>query len=176
MRGFVLFVVLRSPNCRPSGVLVAGDLYHYAEERTLHRMSTRDAWRGRCGAALGEISRIPGGDGPVEFSERAAVCFCGKHSWEPEATCAWGMSAGGLCSELHKDGGALAKKSAALFTEPIGWLEEQFRAAGHEEDARELSAHLFCAFQGMAAVAHAANDPDLVVMEVKRLKDWIGTL
>jgi NAD(P)-dependent dehydrogenase (short-subunit alcohol dehydrogenase family) len=34
----------------------------------------------------------------------------------------------------------------------------------------------FCAFQGMAAVAHAANDPNLVVMEVKRLKDWIGTL
>jgi NAD(P)-dependent dehydrogenase (short-subunit alcohol dehydrogenase family) len=25
----------------------------------------------------------------------------------------------------------------------------------------------FCAFQGMAAVAHAANDPDLVVMEVR---------
>ena len=35
---------------------------------------------------------------------------------------------------------------------------------------------LFGAFQGMAAVAHAASDPDLVVMEVKRLKDWIGTL
>lgn len=58
----------------------------------------------------------------------------------------------------------------------MSWLEEQFRADGHEEDARELSAHLFCAFQDMAAVAHAANDPDLVVMEVKRLKDWIGTL
>src|SRR3989475_4669834 len=87
-----------------------------------------------------------------------------------------GCPLGGLCSELHKEGGALAKKSAALFTEPMGRLEEQFRAAGHEEDARELSAHLFCAFQGMAAVAHAANDPDLVVMEVKRLKDWIGTL
>jgi len=28
----------------------------------------------------------------------------------------------------------------------------------------------------MAALAPAANDPDLVVMEVKRLKDWIGTL
>ena len=87
-----------------------------------------------------------------------------------------GCPLGGLCSELHKEGGALAKKSAALFTEPMGWLEEQFRAAGHEEDAREFSAHLFCAFQGMAAVAHAANDPDLVVLEVKRLKDWIGTL
>ena len=87
-----------------------------------------------------------------------------------------GCPLGGLCSELHKEGGALAKKSAALFTEPMDWLDEQFRAAGHEEDARELSVHLFCAFQGMAAVAHAANDPDLVVMEVKRLKDWIGAL
>ena len=87
-----------------------------------------------------------------------------------------GCPLGGLCSELHKEGGALAKKSTALFTEPMGWLEEQFRAAGHEEDAPELSAHLFCAFQGIAAVAHAAHDPDLVVMEVKRLKVWIGTL
>src|SRR6202045_2017266 len=87
-----------------------------------------------------------------------------------------GCPLGGLCTELHGEGGALAEKSAALFTEPMGWLEEQFRARGHEEDAREFSAHLFCAFQGMAAVAHAANDPDLVVMEVKRLKDWIGTL
>ena len=87
-----------------------------------------------------------------------------------------GCPLGGLCSELRKEGGALAKKSAALFTEPMGWLEEQFWAAGHEEDARELSVHLFAAFQGLAAVAHAANDPDLVVMEVKRLKDWIGTL
>jgi|SRR5579872_694437 len=87
-----------------------------------------------------------------------------------------GCPLGSLCSELHKEGGALAKKSAALFTEPMGWLEEQFRAAGREEDARELSVHLFCAFQGMAAVAHAANDPDLVVMEINRLRDWIGTL
>ena len=87
-----------------------------------------------------------------------------------------GCPLGGLCSELHKEGGALAKKSAALFTEPMGWLEEQFRAIGYEKDAHELSAHLFCAYQGMAVVAHAANDPDLVVMEVKRLKDWIGTL
>ena len=87
-----------------------------------------------------------------------------------------GCPLGGLCSELHKEGGALAKKSAALFNEPMRWLEEQFRAIGHEKDSRELAVHLFCAFQGMAAVAHGANDPDVVVMEVKRLKDWIRTL
>jgi TetR/AcrR family transcriptional repressor of nem operon len=87
-----------------------------------------------------------------------------------------GCPLGGLCTELQKEGGALAKKSAALFTEPMGWLEEQFRAAGHEEDARELAVHFFSAFQGMAAVALGTNDREVVVMETKRLKDWIGTL
>src|SRR6266852_7697255 len=104
------------------------------------------------------------------------LAFVGSVHANREQLARGGCPVGGLCSELQKEGGALAKKSATLFTEPMGWFEEQFRAAGHEEDARELSAHLFCAYQGMAAVAHAANDPDLVVMEVKRLKDWIGTL
>ena len=87
-----------------------------------------------------------------------------------------GCPVGGLCAELHKEGGALAKKSAALFTEPMRWLEEQFRAVGHEKDSRELAVHLFSAFQGMAAVALCTNDREVVVMEAKRLKDWIGTL
>ena len=87
-----------------------------------------------------------------------------------------GCPLGGLCAELHKEGGALAKKSAELYSEPMGWIEEQFRAAGHEKASRELAVHLFCAFQGMAAVAHGANDPDLIVMEVRRLKDWIRTV
>src|SRR6202140_2863764 len=87
-----------------------------------------------------------------------------------------GCPLGGLCTELHKEGGALAKKSAALFTEPMRWLEEQFRAVGHEKDSRELAVHLFSAFQGMAAVALGTNDREVVVMEAKRLKDWIGTL
>ena len=87
-----------------------------------------------------------------------------------------GCPLGGLCTELHKEGGALAKKSAALFTEPMRWLEEQFRAVGHEKDSRELAVHFFSAYQGMAAVALGTNDREVVVMEVKRLKDWIGTL
>lgn len=87
-----------------------------------------------------------------------------------------GCPLGGLCWELHREGGALAKKSAALFTEPMGWLEEQFLAAGHEKDSRGLAVHLFSAFQGMAAVALGANDPDVVVMEAERLKHWIRTL
>src|SRR6267154_1645019 len=87
-----------------------------------------------------------------------------------------GCPLGGLCTELHREGGALAKKSAALFNEPMRWLEEQFRAVGHAKDSRELAVHLFSAFQGMAAVALGTNDREVVVMEAKRLKDWIGIL
>src|SRR5882762_5287496 len=87
-----------------------------------------------------------------------------------------GCPLGGLCTELHKEGGALAKKAAVLFTEPMRWLEEQFRAVGHEKDSRKLAVHLFSAFQGMAAVALGTNDPEVVVMEARRLKEWIETL
>src|SRR6202140_5276185 len=87
-----------------------------------------------------------------------------------------GCPLGGLCTELQKEGGALAKKSAVLFTEPMRWLEKQFGALGHEKDSRELAVHFFSAFQGMAAVGLGANDQEVVVMETKRLKDWIGTL
>ena len=87
-----------------------------------------------------------------------------------------GCPLGGLCTELHKEGGPLAKKSAALFTEPMRWLEEQFRALGHGKDSRELAVHFFTAYQGLAAVALGANDCEVVVMEAKRLKNWIRTL
>jgi TetR/AcrR family transcriptional repressor of nem operon len=87
-----------------------------------------------------------------------------------------GCPLGGLCLELHKEGGALARKSAALYTEPMAWLEKQFRGAGHGEHSRELAVHVFSAFQGMAAVAYGANNPDVVVTEAKRLKNWIAAL
>src|SRR5229473_243879 len=104
------------------------------------------------------------------------LAFVGSIQANREQLARGGCPLGSLCSELHKEGGALAKKSTALFTEPMRWLEEQFRAAGHDKDSRELAMHLFSAFQGMAAVAHGANEPDLVLMEVRRLKNWINTL
>src|ERR1700719_2337333 len=104
------------------------------------------------------------------------LAFVGSVQANREQLAREGCPLGGLCTELHKEGGALAKKSAALFTEPMRWLEEQFRAVGHEKDSRELAVHFFSAYQGMAAVALGTNDREVVVMEAKRLKDWIGTL
>jgi len=104
------------------------------------------------------------------------LAFVDSNQANREQLARGGCPFGGLCAELRREGGTLAKKSATLFTEPIGWLEKQFRAAGHDKDSRELAMHLFSAFQGMAAVAHGANEPDLVLTEVRRLKNWINTL
>src|SRR6202166_3018504 len=104
------------------------------------------------------------------------LAFVGSVQANREQLARGGCPLGGLCTELHKDGGALAKKSAALFNEPMRWLEAQFRAVGHEKDSRELAVHLFSAFQGMAAVALGTDHRAVVVIDAKRLKDWIGTL
>jgi len=104
------------------------------------------------------------------------LAFVGSIQANREQLARGGCPLGVLCTELQKEGRALAKKSAALFNEPMRWLEEQFRALGHERDSRELAVHFFSAFQGMAAVALGTNDREVVVMETKRLKDWIGAL
>src|ERR1700738_3001282 len=60
------------------------------------------------------------------------LAFVGSVEANREQLARGGGQFGGLCSELHREGGVLAKKSARLFTEPIGWLEKQFRAAGRD--------------------------------------------
>src|ERR1700675_3605152 len=59
-----------------------------------------------------------------------------------------GCPVGTLCSELHKEGGPLAKKATALFTELLGWIEDQFRAIGRGDTSRKLATQLFSSLQG----------------------------
>src|SRR6266481_3163854 len=87
-----------------------------------------------------------------------------------------GCPVGTLCSELHKEGGPLAEKSTALFGEPLAWIEDQFRADGHGDDSRGFAIHLLSALQGISVLAHGSREPELVVMETKRLKSWIQSL
>src|SRR6266478_9748897 len=87
-----------------------------------------------------------------------------------------GCPVGTLCSELHKEGGPLAKKATALFTELLGWIEVQFRAIGRGDSSRKLATQLLSSLQGVSVLAHGSGDPELVAMETKRLKDWVGGL
>ena len=87
-----------------------------------------------------------------------------------------GCPVGTLCSELHKHGGAVAKKSTVLFAEALAWMEEQFKALGKDDDSRGLAVHLLSATQGVSVLAHTFHDPGMIEIEAARLKRWIRAL
>jgi AcrR family transcriptional regulator len=87
-----------------------------------------------------------------------------------------GCPVGSLCSELHKDGGDLAKEATRPFTELLRWTEAQFAALGKGREKKALALHLLSALQGVSLLANSFHDPNLVVVETNQLKKWIGTL
>ena len=87
-----------------------------------------------------------------------------------------GCPVGTLCSELHKHGGVVARKSTALFSEALAWMEAQFQALGRGAESRGLAVHLLSATQGVSVLAHTFHDPGLIEMEAARLMQWIRGL
>lgn len=87
-----------------------------------------------------------------------------------------GCPVGTLCSELHKHGGAVAKKATVLFAEALAWMEAQFKALGKGADSRGLAVHLLSALQGVTVLAHTFHDPGMIRSEAARLKQWIRAL
>lgn len=87
-----------------------------------------------------------------------------------------GCPLGSLCSELNKHGGPVAKRAAALLSEPLAWIEKQFRGLGRGRESRALALHLFSALQGIAVLANTFDDPHLVELETERLGRWIHGL
>jgi TetR/AcrR family transcriptional regulator, transcriptional repressor for nem operon len=87
-----------------------------------------------------------------------------------------GCPVGTLCSELQKYGGAAAKKSRVLFAEALAWMERQFDLLGKGDESRGLAVHLLSATHGVSLLAHTFQDPDLILMEAARLKEWIRAL
>jgi AcrR family transcriptional regulator len=110
-------------------------------------------------------------------SPRERLCACVQAVLtNKDILASGGCPVGTLCSELHKDEGALAKNASALFAAHLDWIEAQFRALGRGDGARVLAVHLLSALQGVSVLAHALHDPDLVVIETGRLNEWIGGL
>lgn len=89
---------------------------------------------------------------------------------------AGGCPVGTLCSELQKEGGALAKKASQLFAVPMGWLEEQFKAIGKGAESKGLALQLMSSLQGVSLLANSFRNPEFVVLESARLKEWIQNL
>jgi AcrR family transcriptional regulator len=86
-----------------------------------------------------------------------------------------GCPMGSLCAELLKDGGALGRKSNALFSEPMDWLAKQFLAIG-QPDGAALALQLMASLQGVSLLAQSFRDPALIETEAARLHAWVETL
>ena len=87
-----------------------------------------------------------------------------------------GCPIGSLCQELHKEGGPLAKKAGAMFTELLEWLEAQFRLMGKAQESADHALHLLSALEGASLLTNTFKDPQLMLRETARLKKWLDAL
>jgi AcrR family transcriptional regulator len=87
-----------------------------------------------------------------------------------------GCPIGSLCQELHKEDGPLAKKAGRMFAELLEWLEAQFRLLGKERESPDLALHLLSAVEGASLLTNTFKDPELMLRETARLKQWVDAL
>jgi TetR/AcrR family transcriptional regulator, transcriptional repressor for nem operon len=92
-----------------------------------------------------------------------------------ESLASHGCPVGSLASELAKRNDELHPAAAVTLARLIDWAAEQFAAMGRA-DARELAVALIAAYEGIALLANAMQDPGLITTEGSRLERWIDTL
>ena len=92
-----------------------------------------------------------------------------------ELAAQYGCPLGSLCSELDKRTDGLDRTCAQLLELPVQWAERQFGLIGRR-DARDLAVALLAAYQGVALLANAFRDPDLMAREGRRLERWVDSL
>jgi TetR/AcrR family transcriptional regulator, transcriptional repressor for nem operon len=88
----------------------------------------------------------------------------------------YGCPLGTLNSELGKAGVEGQIKTRRLFETFERWLERQFAALGHPEQANALALRLLCYTQGISGVAHAYGRRDLLHREADQLDTWLEAI
>lgn len=88
----------------------------------------------------------------------------------------YGCPVGTLCSELARHAHPARDSAALIFGLFRSWLRAQFEALGHGEGSDALALHLLVRSQGIAALAHAFQDEDLIHREIKLVEDWLDSL
>lgn len=86
---------------------------------------------------------------------------------------AHGCPVGTLCNELAKLNHAAKDEAAGLFSLFRDWLAAQFTALGREADADALALHLLMRSQGVAALATAFRDENVIRREVADMEAWL---
>jgi AcrR family transcriptional regulator len=88
----------------------------------------------------------------------------------------YGCPVGTLCSELARHAHPARDSAAMILRLFRSCLRAQFEALGHGQDADALALHLLVRSQGIAALAHAFQDEDLIYREITLVEDWLDSL
>jgi TetR/AcrR family transcriptional repressor of nem operon len=95
---------------------------------------------------------------------------------ESDLIAQFGCPLGSLCQEISKhEEGESAPDASGLMRLPLDWCGQQFRAMGRD-DAAELAAQAFAAYQGTALLSSALRDPGLLERESRRIAAWVDSL
>lgn len=86
----------------------------------------------------------------------------------------YGCPTGSLLTELGKKRGDLKPMVVAIMDQYLGFVAKQWKQLGYSPaKAQSLATRLLAHCQGAVLLAHAYEDPKLLVREVKSIKLWI---
>lgn len=85
----------------------------------------------------------------------------------------FGCPMGSLNTELGKAQPELQAIARQQLELSKAWLARQFHELGTGNNAEHLALHLLVRTQGIATVAQALNDPELVKSETRVLNEWL---
>ena len=86
-----------------------------------------------------------------------------------------GCPVGSLAQEMNKEGCGKRDSVNHALVVRAEWAAEQFRLLGRA-DAEDLGVALIAAIQGIILLANALHDPQVLVRQVERVKQWVAQL
>lgn len=143
-----------------------GNVYYYFKTKEALGEALIDALLGEYTALIERWEQKPG-------AVARLLAFVQTTVENRETLVQSGCSIGTLCTELHKEGGALAIRAAKLFEMLLRWIEAQFRQLGVGAQSRDHAAHLLGALQGASVLTHTFHDERYTRREAQRMKQWI---
>jgi AcrR family transcriptional regulator len=87
-----------------------------------------------------------------------------------------GCPVGSLCQELDKENTALSGKSGLVLKYQAFWVHKQVESFECRQDSIGLTTHFLSLLQGMALLANALKDPEIIEREGEALKLWVYQL
>jgi TetR/AcrR family transcriptional repressor of nem operon len=153
---------------RESGVPL-GNVYYYfrTKDELLEAVATRlgDDFRARAAAIESAL---------VEPRARL-LALLDAVAASRTALAEHGCPVGSLTQELNKDGCRVRDSVNRALILRAEWATRQFRLLGRA-DAQELGVALVAAVQGIILMANVMHDPQVLVRQVARVKQWIMQL